>query len=109
MRLNSCINALRKLTLYEDSDILSSALDFYLKNEYLTPKYSFVVFWRLSTNKIDYSPSFFKISLKKDKYKNDLAGMPIERVHLIWPELSSNQRKLASSYEDTAPGIKNGA
>ncbi|MEQ8184331.1 hypothetical protein [Marinobacter salarius] len=75
MRLESCIKALRKLAASEDNDILSSALDFYLKNKYLTPKFAFVVFWRLNSNKIDYSPSFFKVSLKKDKYKRDLAQM----------------------------------
>ena len=104
MRLESCIKALRKLAASEDNDILSSALDFYLKNKYLTPKFAFVVFWRLNSNKIDYSPSFFKVSLKKDKYKRDLAQMPLDRVHMIWPALSSSQRKLAISFGHSAPG-----
>ncbi|MFW2374528.1 MAG: hypothetical protein ACN4GM_15490 [Gammaproteobacteria bacterium] len=103
MRLESCINALRKLALSESNDILSNALDFYLKNKYLTPKYAFVVFWRLSKNKIDFSPSFFKVSLKKDKYKRDLADMATDRVQLIWPALSSAQRRIAISYGHSAP------
>lgn len=104
MRLGSCIKALRKLAASENNDILSSALDFYLKNKYLTPKFAFVVFWRLSSNKIDHSASFFKVSLKKDKYKRDLAQMPLDRVHMIWPALSSSQRKLAISYGHSACG-----
>jgi len=103
MRLDSCIKALKKLAASENNDILSNALDFYLKNKYLTPKFAFVVFWRLNSNKIDYSPSFFKVSLKKDKYKTDLAQMPLDRVHMIWPALSSSQRKLAISYGHTSP------
>jgi len=103
MRLDSCIKALRKLAASENNDILSNALDFYLKNKYLTPKFAFVVFWRLNSNKIDHSPSFFKVSLKKDKYKTDLAQMPLDRVHMIWPALSSSQRKLAVSYGHTPP------
>ncbi|WP_165856041.1 hypothetical protein [Marinobacter sp. JSM 1782161] len=104
MRLESCIKALRKLATSEDNDILSNALDFYLRNKYLTPKFAFVVFWRLNSNKIDHSPSFFKVSLKKDKYKRDLAQMPLDRVRMIWPALSSSQRKLAISYGHLPPG-----
>ena len=103
MRLESCINTLMKLAEAEGNDILSNALDFYLKNKYLTPKFAFVVFWRLSSNKIDHSPSFFKVSLKKDKYKRDLYEMPKDRVHLIWPALTSSQRKLAIQRGHTAP------
>lgn len=103
MRLDSCINALKKLAASENNEILSNALDFYIKNKNLTPKFAFVVFWRLSSNKIDHSPSFFKVSLKKDKYKCDLSEMPNERVHIIWPALTDSQRKLAIKYGHTAP------
>ena len=103
MRLDSCIKALKKLAESENNDILSNALDFYLKNRYLTPKFAFVVFWRLNSRKIDHSPSFFQVSLKKNKYKTDLAQMPLARVHMIWPALSSSQRKLAISYGHTPP------
>lgn len=103
MRLDSCINALKRLASSESNDILSNALEFYLKNKYLTPKFAFVVFWRLSSNEIDHSPSFFKVSLKKDKYKRDLREMSQDRVHRIWPALSSSQKKLAIQYGHTAP------
>lgn len=103
MRLESCIKALKKLAESENKEILSSALNFYLQNKYLTPKFAFVVFWRLNSNKIDHSPSFFKVSLNKDKYKTDLAQMPLDRVHMIWPALSISQRKLAISYGHSAP------
>jgi len=103
MRLDSCINALRKLVATESNDILKHALDYYLKNKVLTPKFSYVVFWRLSTHKIDHSPSFFKVSLKKAQHKADLENMPSDRVRIIWPALSSSQRKLAISYGHVPP------
>ena len=103
MRLDSCINALKKLVESEKTDMLSNALEFYLKNEYLTPKYAFVVLWRLSHNKIDHHPSFFKVRLKRDQHKQDLRGMPKKHVHLIWPALSSGQRELAIQYSHRAP------
>lgn len=103
MRLESCINALEKLAAAENNGILSSSLAFYKKNKYLTPKFAFVVLWRLQTNNIDHSPSFFKISLKKNRYQNDLRTMPINRVHIIWPALSSTQREKAIAMGHTAP------
>jgi len=103
MRFESCMNALQRLIEEEDNDILAHALEFYQKNKNLTPKFAFVIFWRLKTHRIDHSPSFFKISLRKDKYKRDLRGMDASRVHLIWPALTSSQRKLALSMGHTAP------
>ncbi len=103
MRLESCINALKKLSSLENNDILENALNYYLKNKCLTPKFAFVVFWRLKANKIDHHPSFFKINLKKDNFKNDLKNMQLDRVHLIWPALSSSQRKIAIKFGHYAP------
>lgn len=103
MRLQSCINALQKLASSEDNQILSNALAYYVKNKYLTPKYAFVVLWRLQRHRIDHSPSFFKVNLAKNKYKDDLREMLESRVHVIWPALSSAQRKLAVELGHSAP------
>lgn len=103
MRLQSCVNALEKLAAKEGNDILSNALVFYKKNKYLTPKYAFVVLWRLQSNRIDHSPSFFKINLKKSKYEQDMREMELSRVHIIWPALSSSQRAKAIAMGHIAP------
>jgi hypothetical protein len=103
MRLQSCIRALEKLAVAENNDILSNALEFYKKNKYLTPKFAFVVLWRLQRNRIDHSPSFFKVNLKRSKYQLDLQQMQLTRVHTIWPALSSAQRKMALDMGHKAP------
>lgn len=103
MRFDSCMKALQRLVLEENNDILSNALAYYQKNKYLTPKFAYVIFWRLNANKIDHSPSFFKISLKRDKYKRDLREMDSRRVHVIWPALTSTQQKKAISMGHAAP------
>jgi len=95
MRLDSCIRALEKLTRTETNPILSNALEYYRRNKKLTPKFAFVVFWKLKDHKIDHSPSFFKIDLKKDRYQSDLEEMPTSRVHFFWNALSSSQRRMA--------------
>lgn len=103
MHLEFCMKVLERLAKSENNDILASALAYYRTNKFLTPKFAFVVLWRLRQNKIDHSPSFFKVSLKKDKYKTDLRDMPLSRVHAIWPALSSSQRKLAIELGHCAP------
>ena len=103
MRLESCIKALEKLAVKENNIILKNALTYYSKNKYLTPKFAFVVFWKLQEKNIDHTPSFFKISLKKNKFKDDLAEMKTSRVHYFWKALSSSQKKLAIEYGHTEP------
>ena len=103
MRLQSCINALQKLASSEQNEILSNALAYYVKNKYLTPKFAFVVLWRLQDHQIDHSPSFFKVNVAKKKYKDDLREMPENRVHVIWPALSSAQKKMAVELGHSAP------
>lgn len=95
LRLNACLAALRELVCTEANKILANALEFYQRKRYLTPKFAFVVFWRLRHHRIDHSPSFFKVSLRRAKYQQDLREMGPDRVHLIWAALSSSQRKLA--------------
>lgn len=97
MRLQSCLRALEKLAAAENNEILTNALKYYAQNKCLTPKFAFVVLWRLRQHQIDHSPTFFKITLRKARHKEDLRQMPLSRVHMIWPALSSSQRKLAVS------------
>lgn len=103
MRLESCIRALEKLAAAERNEILSNALQYYQKNKYLSPKFAFVVLWRLQSNRIDHSPTFFKINLKRGKYQRDLQEMVLSHVHVIWPALSSSQRDMAIRLGHSAP------
>ena len=95
MHVESCIRALQTLAEKEDNPILSGALDYYKSNGYLTPKYAYVVFWRLESNNIEHAKSFFKVSLRNDWLKKSLKDMPQKRVLKIWPALTSSQKKLA--------------
>lgn len=105
MQLESCVHALQKLASTEKNEILASALEYYKRNKFLSPKFAFVVLWRLQKNKILHNPSFFKINLKRDKYKQDLQNMKLSHVHIIWPALSSSQRKLAIRVGHVSPNL----
>lgn len=103
MRLESCVHALEKLALTERNQMFANALKYYKKNKNLSPKFAFVVLWRLRSNKIDHSPSFFKVNLKREKYKQDLRAMDLSHVHAIWSALSSSQRDMAMRMGHSAP------
>lgn len=103
MRLNSCVSALEKLAVAENNAMLSNALKYYRTNKYLSPKFAFVVLWRLKANKIDHSPSFFKINLKRSKYQDDLRNMKSGNVEMIWSALTSSQRQMAILMGHKAP------
>ncbi len=103
MRGESCVKALQRLAVSESNPILANALKYYQSNKNLSPKFAFVVLWRLKANQIDHSPSFFKINLKRQKYQQDLRGMKLGHIHMIWPALSSSQRAMAIKMGHTAP------
>jgi hypothetical protein len=95
MQLDSCVKALEKLAQTENTDILRNALAYYQRRKKLSPKFAFVVFWRLSKHKIDHRPSFFSIDLKRNKYADDLREMETSRVHFFWKALTIPQRQRA--------------
>jgi hypothetical protein len=103
MRLESCVKALESLAVAENNKILSNALVYYRKNKFLSPKFAYVVLWRLRRNKIDHNPSFFKVNVRRDKYQKDLKDMALTHVHAIWPALSSSQRDMAIRMGHSAP------
>ncbi|MEE5146806.1 hypothetical protein V2J91_11995 [Pseudomonas alliivorans] len=105
MRGESCVKALQRLAISEQNPILSKALAYYQLNKNLSPKFAFVVFWRLKANQIDHSPSFFKVNLKRLKYQQDLQAMELQRVQMIWPALSSSQRNMAIRMGHKAPAV----
>jgi len=103
MRLEACIRALERLSAAENNEILRNALEYYKRRKKLTPRFAFVVFWRLQHNKIDHSPSFFSIDLKRKKYQSDLEEMPTERVHFFWKALTTSQRQMAIDMDHKPP------
>lgn len=103
LRLAACLRALERLAIAEDNVILANALDYYRDHNYLTPKQAFVVLWRLNRHNIDHSPSFFKVRLKREQHRDDLAQMEPSKVRLIWPALTATQRRIAEELGHSPP------
>jgi hypothetical protein len=103
MQLDFCIKALTKLSQSENNPILTGALDYYKRKKKLTPKFAFVVFWKLQDHGIEHQPSFFQIELKRQKHQDDLRIMETDRVHRFWHALSPSQRKKAQELGHVPP------
>jgi len=97
------MKALRKLVKAENNEILASALRFLAEHGSLSPRFAFVVFWRLQEHQIEHNPAFFKINLRRQKFLRDLEAMPLARVHVLWPALSGAQRRKAIGLGITPP------
>ncbi|MHB9027199.1 MAG: hypothetical protein ACYC9O_00370 [Candidatus Latescibacterota bacterium] len=107
-RVDSCLRALEKAAKDEENDILRDAVEYYRMNRFLTPRFAFVVFWKLKAHGIDHSPSFFRINVKKARYKRDLSEMETGRVHFFWEALTAGQKKLALAMGHLPPQTAEG-
>lgn len=93
--IEECLSQLEIIAVKEDDPLLDNAINFYRKNYCLSPKYAYVLFSRMETHGIGYNPNYFKVSLEKGVFKNDLRQMPTGKVHRIWPALDSGQKQIA--------------
>jgi len=103
MRLEACLKALGKLAQAEKGSIIATALEYFRKNKFLTPRLASVVLWQLDARGIDHSPSFFKVTLKRDLHKQDLKALKPTMFRYVWPALTPAQRKTAISLGRTEP------
>ena len=106
MHAEACVKALEDVLKKEDNQYLRGALGYYKEHQYLTPKYAFIVLWRLTANGITHTPSFFKVRLNTDSFKNDLENMNQRKINTIWGALSDSQRKLAIRLGHSKPQKK---
>ena len=103
MRLDSCLKALDKLAAPGGNIILRDALEFFRTNHYLTPRFAFVVYWKLRQHEIDHCTSYFTVNTVKARYKKDLRDMETSHVHYFWDALTKTQQRLAVSMGHTPP------
>ncbi len=94
-QVEECISQLEIIAVKEEDSLLENAISFYKKNYCLSPKYAYVIFSRIEEHGMSYNPSYFKVSLEKGVFKNDLRQMPTEKVHTFWSALDSGQKQAA--------------
>lgn len=95
MKYDFCVDSLYKLAKKTNHDILKGALKYLKEHGKLTPKFANVVLWQLKENNIDHKPSYFSVSLRTEKHRDDLKNLKDYQFKLVEPALSSSQKKIA--------------
>lgn len=91
-RLSDCLIALKKVAVADNNQILFNALRYYKNHKCLTPRFAFVVFWKLREHKIEFCDSFFKVTLAKKKDQDAIKEMEESRIAYFWKSLKSSQK-----------------
>lgn len=89
------VNALVELSMEDEEFEIESFIEYYRKRGAFTPNQLKTMIWRLIQHGIDFRPSDFKMTLKRQREQDQLRRMENWQVAKLWPCMSSAQR---SSY-----------
>lgn len=93
MHHETCLKAMRRLREISPHEILNSCIEYYERNDALSPKLANALFWQLGSHNVQYQPGLFKIQLRRHKHVADFAALNAHAKRRVWPALTSAQRK----------------
>ena len=74
-KFKSVINTLVTLKLKEQNFDIDSFIDYYKDRKAFTPKQLFLIIWRLDKYKIPYNKNYFKLTIRRNREKEQLINM----------------------------------
>ncbi|WP_224368007.1 hypothetical protein [Hyalangium versicolor] len=92
--LNVLVQLARKPRFEEDINVESFAM-YYRKNGAFTPRQLFLILWQVEKYGVPYRKTDFKVKLRSEREKEQIAEMSPERMKLLWPAMTPAQRKRA--------------
>lgn len=92
-KVKSVIASLVDLARDDDDFDIHNFIRYFKDNGAFTPKQLVTLIWRMEKYKIEHNKSHFKITIKKNKDKEQLLGLEEWKVQKIWPCLSNSQKK----------------
>ncbi len=90
-KVKSVINSLVRLSRADNEFKIESFIKHYTENGAFTPNQLFTLMWRLEKFNIEHNKNHFKLTIKKNKDKEQLLGLPDWKIQKIWDCLSSSQ------------------
>ena len=91
---NRVITALIQLAREDnDFDDLERSITYYQDRKAFTPSHLSFLLWRLKKNKIDFKKSDMKMTIQRNREKEQFLELLDWKVKIIWPCLSDSQRK----------------
>ena len=85
-------NTLIKLKKNDDTFDIESFITYVQDRGAFTPKQLSLLLWRLETYKIEYCITDFKLTIRRNREKEQLLRMADWKVKKIWQAMSTNQR-----------------
>ncbi|MGG4107984.1 hypothetical protein AAXB25_29255 [Paenibacillus lautus] len=91
-KVKSVINSLVDLARVDNQFDIESFIKYFKENGSFTPKQLTTLIWRFETHKIEHIKPHLKMTIKKNKDKEQLLGMVEWKVQKIWDCMSTSQR-----------------
>jgi hypothetical protein len=86
------VQTLIELKREENAFSIDSFITYYKERGAFTPKQLAFLLWRLKVNAIEFRPSDFKLTIRRDREKEQLLSLEDFKIEAIWPCLSTSQR-----------------
>ena len=97
------INTLVELAGVEEQFNIQSFISYVMERDAFTPEQLAVLFWRLDQHHIEYTPTDFKLTIRRDREKAQLRRMPAWKIGKLWGALSISQRRWVQENTDYEP------
>ena len=97
------INTLVALSAVEEQFDIDSFISYVVDRDAFTPGQLGLLFWRLDQHGIEYTPTDFKLTIKRDREKEQLRRMEKWKLRKLWPAMSAHQRKWVHEHTDYEP------
>ncbi|MEC1782111.1 hypothetical protein [Schinkia azotoformans] len=89
----SVLNALVKLASTDNEFDIENFIKYFKERKAFTPKQLALLVWRLEKAKIDFNMSHFKLTIKRNREKEQLLELEDWKLRCIWDCLSTSQRQ----------------
>ena len=93
------INSLVELSWEDDKFKIDSFIEYFKDRGAFTPDQLATLFWRLNEHDISFNKSYFKLTIKRGREKEQLLNMPDWKLKKIYSALSSTQKDWLKSMQ----------
>lgn len=94
------INVLVSLSAKEQGFDINSFISYVQDRGSFTPNQLSFLLWRLEAQAIEYSPSDFKLTIRRNREKDQLLEMEDWKVQKLWKAMSTSQRQWYENSKD---------
>lgn len=89
----SIINSLIELAIVDIEFNIDNFIKYFKERKAFTPNQLVVILWRLDKAKIYFNKSHFKLTIRRDREKDQLLKLEEFKLKSIWPCMSNSQKQ----------------